>query len=43
MIEPHLQPRTPRVILDQAMVRSAAADFAAGKIDRAEFLKQITR
>ena len=36
-------PRTPRVILDQDMVRSAAADFAAGKIDRAELLRRISR
>jgi hypothetical protein len=39
---PHT-PRRPRAILDQAMVRSAAADFAAGKIDRAELLRRITR
>jgi transcriptional regulator with XRE-family HTH domain len=36
-------PRTPRVILDQDMVRSAAADFAAGEIDRAELLRRISR
>ena len=42
LIEPHA-PRTPRVILDQDMVQSAAADFAAGKIDRYELLRRISR
>ena len=36
-------PRTPRVILDQDMVRSAAADFAAGLISRDELMKQISK
>ena len=42
LIEPHAT-RTPRAILHQDMVRSTAADFAAGKIDRDELLRQITR
>ena len=38
---PHV-PRTPRPILNQDMVRSAAADFAAGRISRDELMKQIS-
>ena len=42
MIEPHIT-RVPRTILNQDMVRSAAADFAAGRISRDELMKKITR
>ena len=42
LVEPHA-PRTPRVILDQDTVRSATADFAAGRIDRDELLRRIAR
>ena len=40
--EPYVA-RTPRVVLDRQAVPFAAAEFAAGLIDRAELMRQITR
>lgn len=42
LVEPHV-PRTPRVIVDQAVVQAAALAFARGEIDRAELLRRISR
>jgi hypothetical protein len=40
--EPHVA-RTSRVILDRQALPFAAAEFAAGLIDRAELMRRITR
>jgi hypothetical protein len=39
---PHV-PRTPRVILDRAVLRAAAPAFARNEIDRTELMRRITR
>jgi hypothetical protein len=36
-------PRTPRTILDRLALPSAAAEFAAGLIDRAELMRRISK
>ena len=38
---PHV-PRTPRVILDRAVLRAAALAFARNEIDRTELMRRIT-
>ena len=40
--EPH-KPRAHRVVLDRQALPFAAAEFAAGLIDRAELMRRITR
>ena len=40
--EPHVA-RVPRVVLDRQALPFAAAEFAAGLIDRAELMRRITR
>jgi hypothetical protein len=40
--EPHVA-RVPRVVLDRQALPFAAAEFAAGLIDRAELMRRIMR
>ena len=42
LVEPHA-PRAIRVTIDERALAVAAADFAAGKTDRVELMRRITR